>query len=389
MSIVATTIFAPSAGNEIAWFWPLVVALVVTLSAAPIVRRIAVGRQLYDHPDEGLKPHETPVPYLGGVAMYLGWLGALLCAMALREECRSSLPWIATAGSILMLTGLVDDIKHLRPKVRLLVQAGAAGVLLVGGIGRDTLQAFIVPFRDVLPGWMVGEVTMTAMGGLFCVVVLAGATNSTNLIDGLDGLCAGIIAIASAGFFIIAESLGSLGTDSNGQVLILTAISVGMLGACIGFLRHNYNPASMFMGDSGSYLLGFNVAVVLIILAEQSSWRWFACGLMIFAFPILDTALAIVRRWLNNRPLFIGDRSHFYDQLRDRGLSVRQTVLLCYAIGLCFAAVGAVAVHQSTKVLVTLFVVGPILLASCCWRLGMLRVDDAASRSNKNPGETP
>ncbi|MFH1420225.1 MAG: MraY family glycosyltransferase [Planctomycetota bacterium] len=387
MSAVATGSVAASAGGDIAWLWPLAVALAVTLLAAPVVRRIAVERQLYDHPDKGLKPHEQPVPYLGGVAIYIGWLGALLCAMVLWEECRDKLPWIAAAGSVLMLTGLVDDIRHLRPKVRLLVQGGVAGLLLLGGIGEDALLACMLPFRDFLPEWMLSEVVTTVLGGLFCVVVLAGATNSTNLIDGLDGLCAGIVAIASAGFFIIAESVGPAGAAGGGEKLILTAVCLGVLGACVGFLRHNHNPASMFMGDSGSYLLGFNVAVVLIILAEQPSWRWFAGGLMIFAFPVFDTALAIVRRCLNDRPLFIGDRSHFYDQLRDRGLSVRQTVLLCYGIGLCFAVVGAVAVRLSASALVGVFAVGPILLALCCWRLGMLRVDDAAERSNKNTNE--
>jgi UDP-GlcNAc:undecaprenyl-phosphate/decaprenyl-phosphate GlcNAc-1-phosphate transferase len=364
-------------------FWPLVVGLAVTIIAVPIVRRVAVSIELYDRPDSGLKPHGRPIPYLGGVAMYVGWLAALHCAMLLVPGCRPAMPWIAVAGTVLMLTGLTDDIKRLRPGVRLLIQAGAAGFLLYGGIGRNVAVSLLDPLRGVLPAWMFADAVLTGLSGVFCIVVLIGASNSTNLIDGLDGLCAGILGLAALGFAAVAADLAGASPIAATGASIQALLAVAVLAACLGFLCYNFNPASIFMGDSGSLLLGLSVAVILIRFAEQPSWRWFAGALVVFGFPILDTTLAVARRWLNGRPLFVGDRSHFYDQVRDRGLSVRRTVLLCYLIGLCFAALGTALPHLPLAYLIAVLVALPIVFAVACRRLGMLRVDDAAERSRR------
>jgi len=368
-------------------FWPLLAGLALTLIAVPIVRRVAVSIELYDRPDSGLKPHGRPIPYLGGVAMYVGWLAALHCAMLLFPACRPQMPWIAIAGTILMLTGLIDDVHGLRPGLRLLIQAVAAAFLLYGGIGRQVAEALLAPLRGTLPAWMFADAVLTGLSGVFCIVVLAGASNSTNLIDGLDGLCAGILAIAALGFVAVASDLAGAATSSPGTAALVQALlAVAVCGICVGFLCYNFNPASIFMGDSGSLLLGFNVAVILIRFAEQHSWRWLAGALVVFGFPIFDTALAIARRWLNGKPLFIGDRSHFYDQLRDRGLSVRRTVLLCYLIGLGFVILGFALLRLHLPYLIAALAAIPIVLAIACRRLGMLRVDDAAERSGPAHG---
>jgi UDP-GlcNAc:undecaprenyl-phosphate GlcNAc-1-phosphate transferase len=361
--------------------WPLVVSVAVTLAAVPLVRRVAVARELYDRPDSGLKPHGRPIPYLGGVAMYVGWLAALHCAMWVMPACRTALPWVAIAGTVLMLTGLTDDIKHLRPGVRLLIQAGAAGFLLYGGIGRHAAAAFLEPLRGVLPEWAFADAVLTSLSGVFCMVVLAGASNSTNLIDGLDGLCAGVLAIASLGFIAVSAALAATEATPATGAIVQAFLGVAVLGACIGFLFYNFNPASIFMGDSGSLLLGFNVAVILIRFAEQPSLRWFAGAVVVFGFPIFDTALAIARRRLNGKPLFIGDRSHFYDQVRDRKISVKRTVLLCYLISVGFAIIGNALLGLPAGYAIGVVVAIPIVLAVVCRRLGMLRVDDAAQRS--------
>jgi len=371
--------------------WLFGLALVVTLVTIPILRRIAVARDLYDRPDAGLKPHHRPIPYLGGVGIWLGWLVVLLAGMVVMREgisataSRWQLGWVAVGGSVLMLTGLVDDIRHLPPKLRLFVQLAVAGLLLYAGIGRGVWQGLMDPLG--IGDWgsgMEGGAGILLNAGI-CFFVLAGATNSTNLIDGLDGLCAGILGIAAVGFAVMVGLLSALPTPEtatgNPQSAIILVLSAAMLGACIGFLRYNFNPASMFMGDSGSLLLGLNVAVVIILMAEQASWRGLIGAAVVFGFPIFDTALAIARRWLNKRPLFIGDRSHFYDQLRDRGLSVRRTVLICYVIGVGFAAVGAGLMLLPMVYEVAVFIGGPIVGAVACWRLGMLRVDDAAEQS--------
>lgn len=372
--------------NDVFW-WPLAGSLAVTLVVCPVVRRGAVLLSLYDAPDGGLKQHDQPVPYLGGVAMYVGWLVALLTAAAASPAVRAYLPWVVIGGSALMLTGLIDDLRHLPPKLRLLVQAAVAGLLLYGGIGRGTGRALLEPFRGVAPEWMLAEPVTLAFSAAVCMFTIAGASNATNFIDGLDGLCGGIIAIASLGFTALGLVLVGFDAAHDPAGPLRFAVCAAILGACLGFLRYNFNPASIFMGDSGSLLLGYNVAVVLMLFAEQpwhagyATWRWMDAGLIIFAFPILDTGVAITRRWLNGRPLFVGDRSHLYDQLRDRGLSVRKTVLLCYAIGIVFAVIGVAAARLPTLLLFAALIGVPSLAGIICRRFGLLRVDDAAARS--------
>lgn len=386
---------APADGSTIdlitACGWPLGVSLVATLAVCPVVRRVAIALDLYDRPDGGLKPHQKPIPYLGGVAMYVGWVAALITAYAKIPDARPLIPWIVGAGTVLMLTGLIDDIRHLPPKLRLLIQAGMAGLLVYGGIGRHVSRALLVPFESIGPEWLLSDPVVAAVSVGVCIFALAGAMNATNFIDGLDGLCGGIIAIAVIGLGLVSLVLHRFDPGHDPSAVVRFAVCAGVLGACLGFLNYNFNPASIFMGDSGSLLLGFNIAVVLILLAEQphhagyATWRWLDAGLIVFAFPVLDTAVAITRRWLNRRPLFIGDRSHLYDQLRDRGLSVRRTVLTCYVIGALFALLGP-AISRLPAILLFAVLIGiPSAAGIICRQFGLLRVDDTARRSSQRP----
>ncbi|MCG8407953.1 MAG: undecaprenyl/decaprenyl-phosphate alpha-N-acetylglucosaminyl 1-phosphate transferase [Phycisphaerales bacterium] len=282
-----------------------------------------------------------------------------------------------------MLTGLLDDIRHLSPVLRLFIQVAVAGCLLFAGVGRAVATALLEPCREGLPEFMLGPTTEIGLSAAFCAAVLAGATNATNLIDGLDGLCAGVLAIASLGFwvaYITVDTVFSFGAEHE---ILIIVLPLGTLGACLAFLRFNFNPASMFMGDSGSLLLGFNVAVFIVLFAEHASWRGLLAGLTIFGFPIYDTALALGRRGLNKKPLFVGDRSHFYDQIRDRGLSVRQTVLICYGLAFVFATLGVVMIHLSAIYMIAIFAALLLVGGLASWRFGMLRVDDAADRSKQ------
>ncbi len=361
--------------------WPFGVALAVTILAAPLVRRVSISLDLFDRPDAGLKPHERPVPFLGGVAMYLGWQAALVVAVWRGGQSQLPFGLLVLGGTALMLTGLVDDIRHLRPTLRLLLQCAVAAILLYADIGRQAVAAMLEPIGDAAVQFVGGGTVGVVLSAAFCAAVLAGATNATNLIDGLDGLCAGILAIAMLGFVATIALLDRSQHVSEVRGVLLVVICAAALASCLAFLLFNFNPASMFMGDSGSLLLGFNVAVVLVLLTECAAWRGLLAGLTVFAFPILDTALAVSRRWLNGRPLFTGDRSHLYDQIRDRGLSVRQTVLVCYGLGLAFAVAGAGLVLLPMTWLLPAFLAIPILAGACCWACGMLRVDDAAARS--------
>ncbi|HWL95428.1 MAG TPA: MraY family glycosyltransferase, partial [Phycisphaerae bacterium] len=366
--------------------WPLVVAFVVVLLVGPVVRRLAVKLDFHDRPDGSLKPHERPIPYLGGLAIYAGWAAAFV-VMGLQEFTAwyrtgadtsgiHLFAWIVAGGTVMMVTGLIDDRRHIRPILRLMIQAAVAGLLLLGGIGSGLAAKLVEGLVE--PSWLNATAWAITAGSLvMAAFLIAAASNATNLVDGMDGLCAGVVAIAGAGFVALTSSLAArAGIGAAGAALIVTLSGI-LIGVCAAFLFFNFNPASMFMGDSGSLLLGFNVAAVLILFGQYAGWRGLIAGTMVFGFPIFDTALAILRRWLNKRPLFVGDRSHFYDQLRDRGFSVKQTVGLCYLLQAVFVLWGMTVSYFPLYWIVIVAIVQPVIVMALCRAFGFLRVGGA------------
>src|SRR4029077_9986614 len=168
------------------------------------------------------------------------------------------------------------------------------------------------------------------------VAIVVFCCNATNLMDGLDGLCGGVTAIIAAGFVMLAGHLGmfSGGAETNNDALRVV-LALSLLGGVLGFVPYNFNPASIFMGDTGSMFLGFSCALMIILMGEVAS-RWFLAAMVMFALPILDTTLAFARRWVNRRPLFSADKNHFHHQLVARGLSVRRAVVLLYVLAIGF-----------------------------------------------------
>jgi UDP-GlcNAc:undecaprenyl-phosphate GlcNAc-1-phosphate transferase len=183
----------------------------------------------------------------------------------------------------------------------------------------------------------------------FALFIVVGACNATNLIDGLDGLCGGVLGIIALGFVVLALHLARWAPDqpvAHERIVL----SLAMLGAAAGFLPYNRNPATIFMGDAGSMLLGLNAAVLILMFCDIGNVRWMLGAITVFGLPIADMTLTLLRRWRNARPLMIGDRSHFYDQLVDRGYTVRQVVMISYALAFAFATVGCVtAVFVRTR----------------------------------------
>jgi len=349
------------------YLWPFGIAVIVTMTIMPVVRSIAVAGQIFDVPDAGLKPHERPIPYLGGVGIYIGWAAAVAWAAVVFPFSRHMLILIFAAGTVMMLTGLIDDIRDLRPRTKLLFELVAAGLLLWSGVGGHVAEIFFSAAGVEAPEWFVRTVSAA-----ITVFVLLGAGNATNLIDGLDGLCTGVIGIISVGFLVIATHLAVWQSSRTCDPVRMT-LAVALFGSCLAFLRYNFNPAQMFMGDAGSLLLGFNAATIILLFAEKDKARWFIGALMVFALPVFDTALAILRRWLNGRPLFIGDRSHFYDQLRQRGFTVRQTVLISYALAFLYAAAGCLVLYVRGRWAAVAFLLVSVLSLLAVAHYGMLR----------------
>lgn len=313
------------------------IAFVVALAMTPVMILIARRTGVMDMPDQKLKPHARPTPYLGGVAIGAGWIVSVLVSIFLGQM-PAQLGGIFLAGGVAMLTlGLLDDLRDLSPKLRLLVGAIIiGGVLVFTGTGSRLILAIAAPcgFQTLLP-----PAVQIVLSYLLGIIVVLGACNSTNLIDGLDGLCSGVTAIISLGFFLLAAHLATYRPEEQGHYVRLV-LAAAMLGGTLGFLPLNFNPARIFMGDAGSVLLGYNCGMMILLFAEWGNFRWVLGAFVIFALPIFDTALAMFRRWRSGKPIFQGDRSHFYDQLVQRGFTVKQAVLTCYGLTVLYGLVG-------------------------------------------------
>jgi UDP-GlcNAc:undecaprenyl-phosphate GlcNAc-1-phosphate transferase len=320
------------------------IAFIVAAFLTPVAMRAARRLGVLDVPDQKLKPHARPIPYLGGAAICVAWAAALVAAMltGVVRDWHVMLP-LLSGGVAMSILGLVDDVRGVRPKVRLAVGTVViATTILSTGIG-FRLADSLVAAADALSGsrgLVLAPVIAVPISVLLGVFIVLGTCNSANLIDGLDGLCSGVTGIISLGFFLLAAHLAAWDFSATGDPVRLV-LAIAMFGAALGFLPWNFNPAKIFMGDAGSVLLGYNCGMLILLFAERGGvLRWFIAALMIFALPVFDTALAMVRRWRAGRSIFEGDRSHFYDQLVQRGLSVRQTVLVCYGLTLVYAGIG-------------------------------------------------
>ena len=339
-----------SLGSPISIFqlWPLFfVSLAGGAVGTFVCRRLAIRLGIVDMPDGLVKTHARPIAYLGGVGMLIGFAVGIFTAMLWlsgRGDYGVAVKWLAgilAAGFIACLTGAVDDVSDIRPWQKVVGQVLAGGALFLAGI-RPELNVLIEPTGFELP-FVVDRIA----GFAFLLVFVLGATNSLNLLDGLDGLCAGVTAVIAFGML----GLGVLASEQSAGAVgegLLVIVSFILLGSVLGFLPFNYNPASIFMGDAGSLFLGVSMAGVMVMFL-QVGLVWCIASIVIFGLPILDTAVAFLRRGINKRPLFVSDRGHIYDQMIDRGLPLRKTVKLCYVIAAGYALAG-ILISQLTIV---------------------------------------
>ncbi len=364
--------------------WVVVISLVVSAAATPLARLVALRFGIVDNPDAFLKPHGRPVPYMGGVAIYLGWLAGMLTLAVRVPAVRGWTAGLALAGGVIMLVGLADDRWDVKPKLKLLGQALPGVILLAFGIGTSIVPH---PLKSSWPAWLV------LASSIFATMVLVmAASNAANLLDGLDGLCSGVTGVISLCFLALATHL-AMSSDLAGQDFLVVQIvaSLAMAGAVCGFLPYNSNPAKIFMGDAGSMLLGLYVAAMILMFGQMGKARWVLGALMIFGLPILDTSLAMLRRMRLGRSIFVGDRSHLYDQLVDRGFSVRQTVALCYGLAAFYGIVGLTIIVVRTRYALIFYPVVAAITLYLCHRLGFLKppIETDAERVEPDKSKTP
>ena len=279
----------------------------------PFVKKIAFHMDAVDVPN-ARKVHQKPMPRLGGLGIYFGFLLGYM----LYGTHSATMNSILIGSFIIVLTGVIDDVKPLKAKHKFIGQLVATCIVVFyGNILIKDISAFGLYFDF---GLLAYPIT------LFFIL---GCINCMNLIDGLDGLAAGISSIYFLTIGIIATIQGKTGLD-----FVLTFI---MLGSTLGFLMHNFNPASIFMGDSGSMFLGFIIAVIALLGFKNVTMTSLIIPLLILAIPILDTIFAIIRRALKGESISTPDKFHIHHQLLNRNFSQRATVLAIYAINLLFA----------------------------------------------------
>lgn len=287
----------------------LFVALII-----PIVKKIAFHVGALDIPNER-KVHKTPMPRLGGLGIYAGFL---LGYMIFGEH-TPTMNSILIGSFVLLITGIIDDIKPLKASYKLVGQLLAALIVVFYGnlLLRDvSFFGIYINFA-----WLAYPIT---------IVFILGCINCLNLIDGLDGLAGGISAIFFLTIGIIAYCQGRIGLS-----VVLTFI---MLGSILGFLLYNFNPAKIFMGDSGSMFLGFMISVITLLGFKTIITSSIIIPLFILIVPILDTLCAIVRRKLKGESIGTPDKSHIHHQFLRRNYSVRTTVLIIYLITALFSS---------------------------------------------------
>ncbi|MBA7651759.1 putative undecaprenyl-phosphate N-acetylglucosaminyl 1-phosphate transferase [subsurface metagenome] len=355
-------------------FWPVIVSSFVwALAATWLCKKLAVKFGIVDKPDDLVKTHKEPIAYLGGIGMLIGLtVGILAGIYCLRNEeyFNSMLKWllgILAGGAIACFVGLADDIFDIKPTPKFIGQIIAAVILLLVGIVPN-LYRIADPLNLPMPYNL--EAILSSFIVIFFVV---GATNSLNLLDGLDGLCAGVTAIITIAMLLLSIHLATWGFSEVGDPVRII-ICLGLVGGVCGFLPFNRYPAKIFMGDAGSMLLGFMVAALMLLFAEQVP-RWWMASVVVFGLPILDTAVALVRRLLNHRPLFVSDRGHIYDQMIDRGIPLKRTVAICYVLAGAYAVIGLVMSQIRTRYAAVVYVFVFAVSGLVVWKKGYLKME--------------
>ena len=320
------------------------VAAALTALLVPLVRRLGLRWGLTDTPDSR-KQHTTPMVRLGGVGIVVAFSLALgltwiLGGFAELPASNDQLIWTTLAGALcFFLIGLADDLVALPPWPRLALQLGVSSLVWIEGVRIGTIE---FPFGHMngglpsvhLPDWLSLLIT---------VIWLVGITNAINWLDGLDGLAAGVSGIAAVGLLSVSYSLHQPAAG---------LLAAALAGSCLGFLRHNFNPARIFMGDGGSYFLGFALAAVSIVgPAKGLTTVSLLFPLLILALPLADMSAVIMGRLSSGHSPFYPDRRHLHHRLLRTGLSHRRTVLLIYAFTQWLAALALVLVNAELRFL--------------------------------------
>lgn len=310
-----------------------VLAFIVAFSATPIVRKLAFKVGAVDVPKDERRMHNKPIALIGGAAIITGFIVSLAFDLITTTNLLTpgrELLGLLTGIAIIAILGALDDMKTLNSKVKLIFQLAAAiSVVLISG---TRITVISNPFGSSAYVQLSPYISYP-----LTILWIVGITNAINLLDGLDGLAAGVASISSLSLFFVSI----LRVDLDPAIAIYTAvITAALAGSTLGFLPFNFNPAKIFMGETGSAFLGFTLGVISIQGALKSyAAISIAIPLLVLGLPLFDTLFAIIRRIGSGKSIMQADRGHLHHKLIDMGLSQRQSVVIMYtasgALGLC------------------------------------------------------
>ncbi|HOJ10052.1 MAG TPA: MraY family glycosyltransferase [Clostridiales bacterium] len=349
------------------------VAFIVSFSATPIAKKVAFKLKAIDIPKDNRRMHKKPIALLGGLAIFCGFLLSVLFTVLSSKitgtqwlESFRLIAGLLAGASIITLTGIIDDIKPISAKMRLLLQFVAAlAAIFISDIRIERItNPFSASGVTELNPYISYPLT------IFWII---GITNAFNLIDGLDGLAAGVSSISSLSLFFVSMLTPTVGPFS-------AIITAALAGATLGFLPFNFNPAKIFMGSTGAYFLGFTLSVVSVEgMFKSYAAISIAIPILALGLPLFDTIFAIIRRLVNGKPIMSADRGHLHHRLIDMGLSQKQSVLVLY---IASAALGLCAIVMADKgalcAIILLITVSIFVIAGAKYMVELTGKDDDA-----------
>lgn len=336
------------------------VGLALCLVLVPPVKTLAIAIGAVDKPN-ARKVHTESKARMGGLAIFLAFWATMFLLIPVTKFLMS----FFLGACVLVAVGIYDDLRDMPAKLKLLGQILAAVIFMAGGVRIDFMT------------WLFQSDPLGLHFLSYPVTLLwiVGVINAVNLIDGLDGLAAGVAAISATGLSLLALFNGNTET---------TLMCAGLIGVCLGFLRYNFYPSQLFMGDTGSMFLGYTLAVLSISgISKGMAFATLMAPILILGIPIFDTLFAILRRVSNSRPVFEADKSHLHHRLLDMGLSHRDTVLAIYAVSAIFSGTAVLLYQLTTTQGFWLVLLAFMLIFLSAYKLGVLSIQGKSHHPKK------
>lgn len=333
-------------------YLPFLISFVISLALTPVVIKVGPKLGFLDIPKDNRRMHKRPMPIAGGIAIYIAATVAILVFIPLNKNILS----LIIGSTIILISGLLDDKYSISPKAKIAFQLAAGLMIAISGSQIEFFTNIINTKEVVWLKYLSIPVT------LFWI---CGITNTVNLIDGLDGLAAGVSLISAVSLMCIALKM-------NHVAVAIIAAAVG--GSCLGFLPYNFNPAKIFMGDTGALYLGFMLSYISIQgVMKYATTLMIFVPVLVLGVPVFDTAFAMIRRYISGKKIFDADKGHLHHRLLALGLTQRQTVLILYAISLIFGILANVISDFDPVIGIIISLLIIILIFLVGWISGMFK----------------